>query len=44
MRVIRGAGNASGRSMQVLKQLDADGVPQIRVYNKIDKLDRQPRL
>ncbi len=28
----------------VLKQLDADGVPQIRVYNKIDKLDRQPRL
>lgn len=28
----------------VLKQLDADRVPQIRVYNKIDKLDRQPRL
>lgn len=27
----------------VLKQLDADGVPQIRVYNKIDKLDRRPR-
>lgn len=27
----------------VLKQLDADRVPQIRVYNKIDKLDRQPR-
>lgn len=28
----------------VLKQLEADGVPQIRVYNKIDKLDRQPRM
>ena len=28
----------------VLKQLDADGVPQIRVYNKIDKLDRLPRV
>ncbi len=26
----------------VLKQLDADQVPQIRVYNKIDKLDRRP--
>ncbi len=28
----------------VLKQLDADRVPQIRVYNKIDLLDRRPRL
>jgi GTP-binding protein HflX len=28
----------------VLKQLDADRVPQIRVYNKIDKLGRQPRF
>lgn len=28
----------------VLKQLDADQIPQIRVYNKIDKLDRQPRI
>ena len=28
----------------VLKQLDADRVPQIRVYNKIDKLDRMPRV
>ena len=28
----------------VLKQLDADQVPQIRVYNKIDKLDRGPRM
>ncbi len=28
----------------VLKQLDADQVPQIRVYNKIDKLDRAPRI
>ena len=28
----------------VLKQLDADQVPQIRVYNKIDKLDRKPRI
>ena len=28
----------------VLKELDADRVPQIRVYNKIDKLDRKPRL
>jgi GTP-binding protein HflX len=28
----------------VLKQLDADRVPQIRVYNKIDKLDRLPRV
>jgi GTP-binding protein HflX len=28
----------------VLKQLDADRVPQIRVYNKIDLLDREPRL
>jgi GTP-binding protein HflX len=28
----------------VLKQLDADQVPQIRVYNKIDKLDRKPRM
>lgn len=28
----------------VLKELGADGVPQIRVYNKIDKLDRRPRL
>lgn len=28
----------------VLKQLDADNVPQVRVYNKIDKLDRQPRM
>ena len=27
----------------MLKQLEADSVPQIRVYNKIDKLDRQPR-
>ncbi|HWM29271.1 MAG TPA: ribosome rescue GTPase HflX [Woeseiaceae bacterium] len=27
----------------VLKQLDADRVPQIRVYNKIDKLARPPR-
>jgi GTP-binding protein HflX len=27
----------------VLKQLDADGIPQVRVYNKIDKLDRRPR-
>ena len=28
----------------VLKQLDADNVPQIRVYNKIDKLEREPRV
>ena len=28
----------------VLKQLDADRVPQIRVYNKIDRLDRPPKL
>ena len=28
----------------VLKQLDADRVPQIRVYNKIDKLERKPRV
>ncbi len=28
----------------VLKELDADQVPQIRVYNKIDKLDRKPRV
>ena len=28
----------------VLKQLDADRVPQIRVYNKIDKLDKAPRV
>jgi len=28
----------------VLKQLGADRVPQIRVYNKIDKLEREPRL
>ena len=28
----------------VLKELDADRVPQIRVYNKIDILDRPPRL
>ena len=28
----------------VLKQLDVDKVPQIRVYNKIDKLDRAPRV
>ena len=28
----------------VLKQLEADHVPQIRVYNKIDKLDRKPRM
>ena len=28
----------------VLKQLEADKVPQIRVYNKIDKLDRRPRV
>jgi GTP-binding protein HflX len=28
----------------VLKQLDADRVPQIRVYNKIDKLQRKPRV
>ena len=27
----------------MLKELDADRVPQIRVYNKIDKLDRTPR-
>ena len=28
----------------VLKQLEADRVPQIRVYNKIDKLDRRSRV
>jgi len=28
----------------VLKQLDADQVPQLRVYNKIDKLERKPRV
>ena len=28
----------------VLKELDADRVPQIRVYNKIDKLGRRPRV
>ncbi len=28
----------------VLKQLEADHVPQIRVYNKIDKLEREPRM
>ena len=28
----------------VLKQLEADRVPQIRVYNKIDRLEREPRL
>jgi len=28
----------------VLKELDADRVPQIRVYNKIDKLDRTPKM
>lgn len=27
----------------VLRQLDADKVPQIRVYNKIDKMDRRPQ-
>jgi GTP-binding protein HflX len=28
----------------VLKQLDADRVPQIRVYNKIDLMGRRPRV
>ena len=28
----------------VLSQLDADKIPQIRVYNKIDKLDRKPKV
>ncbi|HSG98118.1 MAG TPA: ribosome rescue GTPase HflX [Woeseiaceae bacterium] len=28
----------------VLEQLGAEQVPQIRVYNKIDKLDRKPRV
>ncbi len=28
----------------VLGQLDADEIPQIRVYNKIDMLDREPRM
>ena len=28
----------------VLKELEADHVPQIRVYNKIDMLDREPRI
>lgn len=28
----------------VLKQLGADHVPQIRVYNKIDLLDKKPRM
>ena len=28
----------------VLRQLDADRVPQIRVYNKIDLLDRKPHV
>jgi len=28
----------------VLRELEADRIPQIRVYNKIDKLDRAPRL
>ena len=28
----------------VLKELDADQIPQIRVYNKIDKLDRKARV
>jgi GTP-binding protein HflX len=28
----------------VLKQLDAHQVPQIRVYNKIDKMDRKPKV
>ena len=28
----------------MLRELEADRVPQIRVYNKIDKLDRQPRV
>ena len=28
----------------VLKELEAERVPQIRVYNKIDKLERFPRL
>ena len=28
----------------VLEQLGADQVPQIRVYNKIDKLDRKPKV
>jgi len=28
----------------VLKELDADRVPQIRVYNKIDRLDREARV
>ncbi|MBT8080215.1 MAG: GTPase HflX, partial [Gammaproteobacteria bacterium] len=28
----------------VLRELGAERVPQIRVYNKIDKLDRTPRL
>ena len=28
----------------VLKELDADRVPQVRVYNKIDKLDRKPKV
>ena len=28
----------------VLKELDADRIPQIRVYNKIDKLDREAKV
>jgi len=28
----------------VLRELEADAVPQIRVYNKLDKLDRRPRV
>ncbi|MEM7431362.1 MAG: ribosome rescue GTPase HflX [Pseudomonadota bacterium] len=28
----------------VLRELEADQVPQIRVYNKIDRLDRVPRV
>ena len=29
---------------EVLRELGAENVPQIRVYNKIDKLDRRPRV
>ena len=28
----------------VMKELEADRIPQIRVYNKIDRLDRRPQL
>ena len=44
MPAIRGAMSRSRRSMRCCEEIGAREIPQLRVYNKIDRLEASPRI